>query len=167
MRYCPTLDGMVAGSMASGDTSMVWWGWIVLGALLLGAEVVLTADFYLVFFGAAALLMGLLLLLAPAVPVWGQWLLFAALSVIGLVLFRRRLRSILRTSDRPELPELVGEEGVVREAVAQGSRGTVELRGTTWSGAHGGGAPLSPGDRCRVERVEGLVLIVVPVASDP
>jgi len=147
---------------------MVWWGWIVLGVVLLGAEVVLATDFFLVFFGAAALLVGLLLLVGLGLPVWGQWLLFAALSVVGLLLFRRRLRAILRHSDREERPELVGESGVVRAAIRPGTRGAVELRGTTWTAEHGGGAPLSPGDRCRVDRVDGLTLVVVAATSpDP
>lgn len=144
---------------------MVWWGWIVLGAALLGAEVVLATDFFLVFFGAAALLVGVLLLLGLLLPVWGQWLLFAALSIVSLLLFRRRLRTILSRSDREERPELVGESGIVITAIAPGARGTVELRGTTWTAEHGGGGPLSPGDHCRVDRVDGLTLVVRPAAS--
>ena len=35
---------------------MPWWGWIVLGAALLAAESVVDAQFFLVFFGAAALI---------------------------------------------------------------------------------------------------------------
>lgn len=36
---------------------MPWWGWIVIGALLLGAELmVIEAEFFLVFIGVAALI---------------------------------------------------------------------------------------------------------------
>ena len=47
---------------------MAWWIWIIVGAILLAAEAVITADFYLVFFGLAGLVLGLLGVcgLAPA-----------------------------------------------------------------------------------------------------
>ena len=38
---------------------MPFWGWIVVGAALLGAETVVNAQFYLVFLGGAALATGL------------------------------------------------------------------------------------------------------------
>ena len=40
---------------------MHWWVWIVIGAILLGSELAFVeAQFYLVFLGAAALVVGLL-----------------------------------------------------------------------------------------------------------
>ena len=40
---------------------MPWWGWMIFGALLLGAELLgVDAGFYLVFIGLAAALTGLL-----------------------------------------------------------------------------------------------------------
>jgi membrane protein implicated in regulation of membrane protease activity len=42
---------------------MEWWGWMILGAMLLGAELTfLDAAFYLVFLGIAAAITGLVLL---------------------------------------------------------------------------------------------------------
>ncbi|MGH2570670.1 MAG: NfeD family protein, partial [bacterium] len=79
---------------------MPWWSWIVLGAALLGAEVLLATDFYLVFFGVAAVVVGLVELGARDLPVWSQWLLFAAIAVAGLVLYRKRLRERLIRPDR-------------------------------------------------------------------
>ena len=39
---------------------MTWWGWIIAGAILLGAELTfVNAQFYLVFIGSAAILVGL------------------------------------------------------------------------------------------------------------
>jgi len=46
----------------------------------------------------------------------------------------------------------------VTEAVAPGGVGKAEMRGTPWTARTNGGAALSPGQRCRVERVEGLTL---------
>ena len=46
------------------------------------------------------------------------------------------------------------------EAVAPGGLGKAELRGTQWAARTSGSATLPPGQRCRVERVEGLTLWV-------
>ena len=62
---------------------MPWWGWVVVGAVLLGSELFVTADFYLVFLGIAALAVGLAALAGwPEVP-WQQWALFAVLVAAG------------------------------------------------------------------------------------
>jgi membrane protein implicated in regulation of membrane protease activity len=62
---------------------MPWWGWIVVGAALLGAETIVDAQFYLVFFGVAALLTGALGAAGMAGPVWMQWAIFGVLCVAG------------------------------------------------------------------------------------
>ena len=67
---------------------MPWWGWIVLGTVILISEIIVSTDFYLVFFAASAVIVGLLVLLGVSLPVSAQWLLFAALSIGMLVLFR-------------------------------------------------------------------------------
>ncbi len=50
------------------------------------------------------------------------------------------------------------EAAVVLEEVAPGGVGKAELRGTSWSARTAGAAALARGQRCRVERVEGLTL---------
>ncbi|HEY1492130.1 MAG TPA: hypothetical protein VGF35_05860, partial [Steroidobacteraceae bacterium] len=61
---------------------MAWWGWIIGGAILFGAELTfVNAQFYLVFVGAAAILVGLLSA-ATAVAEWAQWGLFAVLAIV-------------------------------------------------------------------------------------
>jgi membrane protein implicated in regulation of membrane protease activity len=141
---------------------MPWWGWIIVGAVLLGAETVVPADFYLVFLGLSALAVGLLGLAGLDGPVWLQWAIFAFLSVGSLVAFRSRVRDrfFVRGSDPRADDTLVGEVGVVQELLAPGSVGRVELRGSLWSGRNGEEARLEPGTRVRVERVDGLLLHV-------
>lgn len=138
---------------------MPWWGWIIVGASLLAAEVALSTDFYLVFFGAGALVLGLLGLAGVSLPVWAQWLLFAILSVISLALFRTRWRRSL-WKGRTSYEELRGELATASERVAAGATGRGELRGTVWQLKNAGPEELVPGDRCRVEAVEGLTLTV-------
>ena len=139
---------------------MVWWGWIVVGALLLSAELFVPTDFFLVFLGAAALLVGGIGLAGLALPVWGQWLLFAALSLLLLVTVRGRLKRRLPAGDSRADDTLVGEIALIRERLEAGATGTAELRGSRWTARNADASALEPGARARVERVEGLVLHV-------
>ena len=138
---------------------MPWWGWIIVGAVVLSAELLVPTDFFLVFLGASALLVGLLGLLGWQGPGWAQWLVFAIAALISLVYLRRWLRSRLRPPTRVD-DTLAGEITVAGEALAPGASGRVELRGTTWSARNVGGEPIAPGDRARVESVDRLTLLV-------
>jgi len=65
---------------------MLWYGWMILGAFLLGAELIgVNAQFYLVFLGVSAALVGLLGLFGVVLPEWGQWLAFTAMSLAFFV----------------------------------------------------------------------------------
>ena len=58
---------------------MQWWGWVTVGAVLLGSELTfVNAQFYLVFVGGAALIVGLLVLAGTPAADWVQWLLLQA-----------------------------------------------------------------------------------------
>lgn len=140
---------------------MAWWIWIVLGAVLLAAELFLIdAEFYLVFLGIAAIAVGFLDAAGLDAPAWVEWLAFAALSVVTLVGFRRRFYAKLKPVAAGFADALVGETGVVREALAPGARGPAELRGTTWTAHNVGSDAIPAGARVTVERSEGLVLKV-------
>ena len=140
---------------------MAWWIWIVLGAVLLAAELFLIdAEFYLVFLGISAIAVGFLDVAGLGAPAWVEWLVFAALSVATLVGFRRRLQARLRPPAIGVADALVGETGVAREALAPGAQGAAELRGTTWTAHNVGSEAIPAGARVRVERSEGLVLKV-------
>jgi len=139
---------------------MPWWGWIVLGAVLLLSETVVTSEFYLVLLGAAALTMGLLGLAGFEGPVWSQWVQFGVLSVFFLVVFRRRVWSrLMARQDNPE-EHLINEIAVTEEAIPPGGSGRAQLRGSFWTVQNQGDTPLDAGARVRVKRVEGLVLHV-------
>ena len=141
---------------------MPWWGWIVLGAALLGAELfVIPTDFFLVFLGASAIAVGTLGLAGVESAPWVQWASFGLLSVVSLVVFRGWLRARIPRDAVPRIDATVaGEVGTTRELLAPGAVGRVELRGATWSARNVGDSTLEPGSRVRVERVDGLTLQV-------
>jgi membrane protein implicated in regulation of membrane protease activity len=139
---------------------MGWWGWIVAGALLLASELLVPTDFFLVFLGVAALAVGGVGLAGLEVPIWGQWLLFGALSLVLLVAVRGPLKRRMPAGDPRVDDTLVGEIALIHERLAAGATGRAELRGTQWTARNVDAAALEPGARARVERVEGLVLHV-------
>jgi membrane protein implicated in regulation of membrane protease activity len=70
---------------------MQWWAWIAVGAILLGSELTfIDAQFYLVFVGGSAIVVGLLGLAGLALAPWLQWLIFAALAAVSMLTFRRQ-----------------------------------------------------------------------------
>lgn len=142
---------------------LLWWHWIVIGLLLIGGELASAGGFYLIFFGVAALGVGLLDFFGIGGPAWMQLLLFAGLSVVSLLLFRRRLLQQFQLEpQRPPVDPLIGEIGVASEDIAAGQVGRLELRGTAWSARNATSAVVPRGARCRVVRVEGLMLHVEP-----
>ncbi len=76
---------------------MPWWGWLVMAAALLAFELfVIDAQFYLVFLGVSAALVGLLGLADGTMPAWEQWLAFAGLSIVTMLAFRDRVYQLVR-----------------------------------------------------------------------
>lgn len=141
---------------------MPWWGWVVVGVLLLGTELLVPADFWLVFIGVAAIGVGLATGALPGLSVAGQWALFGVFAAVSLVFFRRlvRTRFVERPADTRVDDTLVGEGGRALEPLAPGGAGRVELRGSTWSARNAGADAIEADARVRVERVEGLTLHV-------
>jgi membrane protein implicated in regulation of membrane protease activity len=143
--------------------TILWWYWIVLGLLLVVSEMTASGGFYIIFFGIAALIVGLLSLFDLAGGESTQLLLFSGLSIGSLLLFRSRLLKWLQIDPQaPPVDQLVGEIGTATEDLGPGGVGRVELRGTSWAARNDSHATLTTGTRVRVVRVEGLMLHVKP-----
>ena len=137
---------------------MSWWIWIVLGLVLAAIELATPGGIVIVFFGAGALIVGILVLLGAAGPTWVQWLLFPVFALVSLRLFRQPILARLGLHDRRDVDSLIGEVAVPAEPIPPGAHGRAELRGTTWNVRNLDGAALSAGQRCRVVAVKGLML---------
>ena len=141
---------------------MSWWGWIITGAILLGAELTfVNAQFYLVFVGSAALLVGLATLLLPVAP-WLQWGLFGVLAIVSMVTFRSRVYQRFNRA----LPEMdTGPAGGVltlQVSLGAGESCQAEYGGTFWTVRNESDRPIPSGSRCRIARVHNLTLLVTP-----
>lgn len=141
---------------------MVWWLWLAVGIVLLGVELLSPGGFYVLFFGMSALAIGTLAGLGVAGPPWFQWLLFSALAVVSLLVFRDPLLKKMRAAapDAPAMETVVGEVATPLENIARGAIGRVELRGATWSARNADQKDLASGQRCRVQQVDGLLLLI-------
>jgi membrane protein implicated in regulation of membrane protease activity len=140
---------------------MLWWQWLVLGLVLVALEMAASGGFYVVFFGVAALAIGGLHLLGVAGPAWFQFLLFSVLAVASLVFFRSPLMKWLQLDERgKDIDSLVGEIATPLEDIVPGAVGRAELRGSVWSARNATSMAIIRGQRCRVVRVDGLMIFL-------
>lgn len=139
---------------------MTWWYWLFMGLVLAGAEMLSPSGFYLLFFGIAALIVGALTGLGVVETVWLEWLLFSALAIVSLLLFRGPLLRMTKSSLPHVVDTMVGETAVLLDDLAPGHTGQAELRGSTWSACNEGTSPLAKGQRALVTGIDGLMLKV-------
>ncbi len=135
---------------------------MIVGLLLLAAEMAVPGGIVLLFFGAAALVVGLLVAPGLAIPAWMEFALFSLLAVGSLLTLRGPIQRWLKRAGGPDddVDSLVGETAVLTQDLAPGAHGKAELRGTTWRAHNAGDRPLAAGQDCVVERVRGLTLYV-------
>jgi inner membrane protein len=140
---------------------MEWWMWLAGGLVLLVVELVTPSGFFVMFFGLGALTAGVLTRLGVTEAPWLQWLIFTVSSVAYLLLFRGPVQ---RQFDHPpaNVDTLVGELSIPRERIEPGAVGRADLRGSLWNARNDSSAAVEPGQRCRVTRVDGLLVYIQP-----
>lgn len=142
---------------------MLWWAWLLVGFLLVAAELLTPGGFYLLFFGLGGIAVGLVGLAGVALPAWGQWLLFSGLSIVATLVFRKPLLERLqRKMPAQRGEELQGEIATPVETIHPGAVGKAELRGTSWNARNAAMRTLAAGERCRVVGIDGLQLLLEP-----
>ena len=146
---------------------MSWWGWLIIGFVLVGAELSADAGFYLVFAGAAAICVGLLGLAGVGLPVWAQWVAFSMLAIASVVLFRQKCYDRLRGGggEADFRHPAVGAAVVVDEDVASGGRTRVRLQGTEWTAVNVGPDSIPHGSGAVVVDTDGVALEIVEAPS--
>lgn len=138
--------------------SLTWWHWWIVAAILAAAETFIPGALA-IWFAAAALLLGAMLLVVP-IPWQLQLVLFGALSVVATLLWWRYGRSKRDESTQPMLnqrgQQYIGRSFQLAEAIIDGT-GKVQLGDTVWL-VNGADAPA--GARVKVIGVKGAVLQV-------
>lgn len=140
------------------------WAWMVLGFVLLAAEIVVPGIF-LLWIGLAAIVTSLLSLALWGAPFWVwqvQWLVFLALSLVAAWGGRRVMVARAELSEEPLLnrreAQLVGRTATLGEPIREGY-GRIRLDDTLWRVR---GPDLATGARVRVVAVERSELVVEP-----
>ena len=143
---------------------IAYWHWIVFGVLLMLSEIVLS-TFFILWFGVAAVLIGVLLFFAPDVsPSWQifAWTLLSTGLAFAWFRYLKPL-SIDRTKAGLSREAIIGQVGQVISAPKGDHRGMLRfsvpvLGADEWTII--ATVPLAEGDRVRVVDVSGNALVV-------
>lgn len=138
---------------------MDWWIWTLIGFFFLALEFVST-TMHSAFFAAGAFLVAILVAAHVGGPLWAQILIFTLFSLLTLLLIRPYVVRRLKLSVTKVVDTMIGEHATVMDDMAVAGHGRAEMRGSTWNARNVGETALQRGQRCVVERVEGLVLHV-------
>jgi membrane protein implicated in regulation of membrane protease activity len=141
---------------------MPWWGWFVLAAGLLSIELfVIDAQFYLVFLGVSAALVGFLELADPTMAAWQQWLAFAVLALVTMIAFRERVYQLVRKrTGHVEQPLTLGDRVVIPVRLEPGQTCRAQYRGSSWTARNVDQQAIDAGKEAVIAHVDGLTLHV-------
>lgn len=143
--------------------------WLVVALVFAVAEVG-TAALVGGFFTLGALAAAVAAFLGADVLI--QVIVFAAVSVVGLVIARRPLMAYLKTRHGPEVRsgvyQFIGQEAVVIDPIrGPHDRGHVRISGEEWLALSRDGLPVSAGSTVRVLEIKGATLLVERIQLTP
>ena len=146
---------------------VLYWHWIILGIALMAIEILLP-SFVALWFGAAAVVVGVLLLFIPSLSVAFQVVLWVIFSILFTWLWFRIMQPLAvdRTKAGLSREAIVGEIGQVLSAPTTERRGTLRfsvpiLGADEWPFICSDN--VASGDRVRVSDISGNDLIVIKV----
>jgi membrane protein implicated in regulation of membrane protease activity len=107
---------------------LVYWHWIVLGIVLMLAEIFI-GSFFIFWFGAAAVVVGLSLTIAPSISAPTQLIFWTLLSLVFAVAWFRFLKPLSKDVTKAGLSReaLIGEIGQVLSVPNGDKRGMVRF----------------------------------------
>jgi membrane protein implicated in regulation of membrane protease activity len=76
------------------------------------------------------------------------------------------LANWVQSSSKGEVDQLTQETAHALDYIAVNEVGKVELRGSAWNARNVGPEAIMRGQRCRVDRVDGLMLFIRPEGVD-
>jgi inner membrane protein len=138
---------------------IVMVSWIIIAAVCFIGEIVIP-QFFLFWFGVGSI--GALASHFLGLSYSYQWVVFAVISVVGLISTRRFARMILKKEPKKAgVERLIDEVMVVTSEIDNSkSMGKVRDRGDSWRAVSEDGKIIKEGSKVRVIRVEGVSLVV-------
>lgn len=150
--------------MDSWLTQITFWHWWALAIALGILDVLVGANFVLVWTGLSALIVGALLWVWPSMTWEIQFLFFAIGVLASLVAWHRVIKKTATPSDKPYLNQR-GQHYLNREFTLQtpiiNGWGKIRVDDSTWRIK---GEDLPAGAKIRIVNVDGAVLIVEKVS---
>lgn len=134
-----------------------WVFWLVLGAILMVAEI-LTPTFFIFWFGVGALAASLVSLY---LGVYVQIIVFAIVSIV-LVFFTRRLVQNWESPRKIHVEEIAGKVAIVIETIDnRKGTGLVKINGDVWRAyAEDDDEVIEKGEHVKIMKVEGAHVVV-------
>ena len=136
-----------------------FWHWWVAGLVLLVLEVFAPGAIFL-WMGVAAGVAGTALLAMPELSLESQLLIFSAISVVSVVVWRRVIHKEDAVTDQPALnqrsAQYIGRVFTLETAIENGT-GTVNVDDSRWNVR---GPDLAAGTKIKVVAVDGVILLV-------
>lgn len=133
--------------------------WLVAAVVFLAVEIITVAmtSIWCVVGSLAALLAA-----ALGAAIWVQILLFLAVSGLCLALLYPRLKHLVgRNRQATNADKVIGATAVVTQRIDNiAGTGAVTVDGKTWTARSGDMSAIEKGSLVRVERIEGVKLIV-------
>lgn len=137
------------------------WHWVVAGAILAIAEIFVPSA-VLIWFGTAAIALGLALWILPPIDwVWqvGAFIVLSPATVaVGLALRRRWAKPDSRPEVNLGASRHVGQRAILADPIVAG-RGSAKLGDTVWPVT---GPDLPAGTTVRITGTDGVTLTVAP-----
>ena len=141
--------------------SLVFFG-ILLGLALMTAEAFAPSFGVLGIGGTAAFVIGSIMLLETDAPGFGiSWTLIGSIAAVSAGFFILMMMMLVRSRSRPVVSgpeEMIGSTGQVIDW--EGHAGTVRVHGEVWNAR--AARALETGRAVRVEKIDGLTLVVQP-----
>jgi hypothetical protein len=142
--------------------SIAFWHWFVLGVALAAIEILVPGSF-LLWLGIAAGVVGIVVLLFPAIGWEWQMVLFALLSVASVLIGRAVMKRMAPPEGETTLnrrgEQFVGRVFVLAEPIENG-RGAIHAGDSLWRVS---GSDRPAGARVRVTGSDGALLSVEPI----
>jgi len=146
-------------------SSLTHWHWLILGVILLIAEVAVSGGF-LLWIGLSALAVSLVVWIIPTMSWGNQLLLFSVGAIISSVAWWAYLRKHPIATDDPKLnrrsEQYIGREFNLAEPIVNG-RGKIRVDGIMWT-VNGPDLPVDT--KVKIIKADGVVLIAQKAKTD-
>lgn len=133
--------------------------WLMLGLMLLGLEL-LTGTFVILLFAVSAFVTAFCVWVGITSGLATQTVVFGICIVVGILLFKEKIKAALSRHQSPSYKGDVGEVLKLETDIAVGGQEEVNYQGAKWTLVNQSGRLLTANESVKIARVEGIKLIV-------